>query len=185
MKNITLSLTLTFGFLFTTLTAFSQEGKQFPELRGVTLDNKSVTLPQDTKGGYTLVGLAFTQKSQEALETWAEPVYYEFIDPSDFTAMVYDDVKLYLTLMFTGLKQSMSDKAIKKIKEGTDEDLKPHVLVYEGKMGEYDDFLEFKKKDRDIPRFYVLDKEGKIVYATSGVYSEDKMDKISDLVEAD
>lgn len=158
----------------------AQKGKMFPELRGVTIDNKSITIPEDTKGKYTLVGIAFSQKSQEILETWADPVYHQFIEPSGLTMMVYD-VNLYLTLMFTGVKHAVSEKAIEKIKEGTDADLDKHVLIYEGKMGKYDNIL--KMKDKKTAYFFVLDKEGNIAYATSGPYSERKMDEIGDIIE--
>ena len=37
--------------------------------------------------------------------------------------------------------------------------------------------------EEDIPYFFVLDPEGRIVYATSGKYSEDKMDAIEEKIE--
>ena len=41
---------------------------------------KLVDLPNDTKGKYTLLGLAFSKKSEDDLNTWVEPVYWKFID---------------------------------------------------------------------------------------------------------
>lgn len=41
--------------------------------------------------------------------------------------------------------------------------------------------LDFEKKD--IPYFFVLDKEGRILYATSGRYSVAKMDEVEKVLE--
>jgi 5-dehydro-2-deoxygluconokinase len=41
--------------------------------------------------------------------------------------------------------------------------------------------LDFEKKD--IPYFFVLDKDGKIIFATSGSYSESKLDQIEEVIE--
>jgi hypothetical protein len=45
----------------------------------------------------------------------------------------------------------------------------------------YKEALDFEKKD--IPYFFVVDPEGKIVYATSGKYSEAKMAAIEENIE--
>ena len=41
--------------------------------------------------------------------------------------------------------------------------------------------LDFEKKD--VPYFFLLDQTGKIVYATSGAYSERKMDGITGAID--
>ena len=55
-----------------------------------------------------------------------------------------------------------------------------YLLFYEGDKT-YKDELNFEKKD--TPYFYVLDKTGKIVYATSGKYDDKKLEKIVDILE--
>ncbi len=62
-----------------------------------------------------------------------------------------------------------------------DPQLFPYILFYKGELKKYKEELDFEK--RDIPYFFVLDKEGKIVYATSGAYSAAKMDAIEDVIE--
>jgi hypothetical protein len=55
------------------------------------------------------------------------------------------------------------------------------VLFYKGELKPYKEALDFEKKD--IPYFFVLDKTGKIVYATSGKYTTAKMDQIENVLE--
>jgi predicted transcriptional regulator len=45
----------------------------------------------------------------------------------------------------------------------------------------YKEALDFEKKD--IPYFFVLDKDGKIVYATSGKYTSAKLDEVEEVLE--
>ena len=45
----------------------------------------------------------------------------------------------------------------------------------------YKEALDFER--RDIPYFFVLDPNGKILYATSGAYSESKMDEVEKVIE--
>jgi hypothetical protein len=40
-------------------------GKMFPEMEAETVEDKKVKLPQDTKGKFTLLGLAYSKKSEE------------------------------------------------------------------------------------------------------------------------
>jgi len=51
-------------------------------------------------------------------------------------------------------------------------------LFYKGSLDPYKKHL----KDKHKPYFFVLDDQGKIVYSTSGRYSEKKLDKIESLV---
>jgi predicted transcriptional regulator len=55
------------------------------------------------------------------------------------------------------------------------------VVVYKGELTAYKEIL--KMDDKTKPYIYVLDKEGKIVFVTSGAYTEDKMDEIDEYIE--
>jgi predicted transcriptional regulator len=81
--------------------------------------------------------------------------------------------------MFTGANESAYGPARKKFQD-MDKDLKPHVLFYKGEVSLYK--KELAMEDKDKPYFFVLDKEGKIIYTTSGAYSETKMEQIEELV---
>ncbi len=162
---------------------FSQvEGKSFPDMEAETVEDKVVSLPQDTQGKYTLLGLAYSKKSEDDLNTWFEPVYLKFIAENQglFASFGYD-VNVFFIPMFTGVKAAAAGSAKKKAAKNIDPRLLPHVLFYKGDLNTYKNALAFEKKD--VPYFFVLDEAGKIVYATSGAYSDGKMNEIESLLE--
>ena len=172
--------------IFCSNTSFAQVlGKQFPDMNTSTADGKVVDLPRDTKGKYTLLGLAFSKKSEDDLNTWMEPVFWKFIDKPEgkidqlFGNYQYD-VHVFFVPMFTGVKTAATKAAKRKALKKMDPRLIPSILFYKGKLKPYKDALDFKK--RDIPYFFVLDETGKIIYATSGRYTDEKMSKVEELV---
>jgi len=177
-------------FLFCILTfsiglssAFAQKGDMFPYLEGTTLTDQELKLPEDTKGKFTLIGMAYSKKSEDDLKTWFNPVYNTFIHKSSSSLFgdVGYDVNVFFIPMFTGVKQAAANTAEKQMKKKTDPKLLPHILFYKGDLKTYKEALDFEKKD--VPYFFVLDKDGKIVYATSGSYSDKKMKEVEDLME--
>lgn len=168
--------------LFLTVSFNLQTGKIFPSLTGETIAGKKVSIPTDTKGKYTLVGIAWSQKAQDDLETWFQPVYTMFIEKPDKDDLFNDpyDFNIYFIPVFSGANESMYGTAKKRLQDKLDPGLKPYVLLYKGSIAEYKKQLNMEDKDK--PYFFVLDPEGKIVYTTSGAYSEEKMDKIEQWV---
>ncbi len=160
-------------------------GSQFPSMNTSTADGKVVDLPKDTQGKYTLLGLAFSKKSEDDLNSWMEPVFWKFIDKPEgkidqlFGNYQYD-VNAYFVPMFTGIKTAATGTAKKQALKKMDSRLIPSILFYKGNLKPYKDALDFQQKD--IPYFFVLDKKGKIVYATSGSYSDEKMAKVEEIV---
>lgn len=161
---------------------FSQPpvGDVFPELKAETLDDKPISFPNDTKGKSTLICMAYSADAEKDLRTWYEPTYDKFIAKTELMADMYD-VNVYFIPMFTGVKAVGAAKAKKDMKESVQPDLQPHVVVYKGELEAYKDKL--KMEDKAKPYIYVLDKEGKIVFVTSGAYTEDKMDEIDEHIE--
>ena len=162
---------------------FSAAQTSFPDLEGITLEDKSMKLPNDTKGKMTLVGLAFSKKSDEDLRTWFEPAFRTFISPPKNSLIPVEeyDVNLVFIPMLKGAAKAASGKIVQKMKEGIDPRLHSYILVYEGGIGDYKDVLNFGAKD--VPYFYILDESGNILHNTSGEYSEEKFDEILALLE--
>lgn len=163
--------------------SYGQKGEIFPYLEGTTLSDKELVLPEDTKGKFTLIGMAYSKKSEDDLKTWFNPIYNTFLyKPSSslFGDAGYD-VNVYFIPMFTGVKKAAASTAERKMKKKTDPKLLPHILFYKGNLKTYKDALDFEK--RDVPYFFVLDKDGKIIYATSGAYSDKKLEAVEELVE--
>ncbi|WP_425391349.1 hypothetical protein [Ekhidna sp.] len=181
MKKISLVFVVVLASYFN---AFSQVGESFPEMEAETLTNEFVDIPKDISGKYSLIGIAFSKKAEDYLKGWFEPVYNQFIyknpnpGPFDFSF----DINTYFIPMFTGAKRPAYQKVMKKMKKTIDLRLQPNVVFYKGTLKEYKDALNFDGKD--IPYFYVIDPNGKIVYATSGRYTKQKMQEITDAVDS-
>lgn len=157
-------------------------GKVFPNMETETVEDKKVRLPDDTKGKYTLLGLAYSKKSEDELNSWFEPVYSKFIQKaSGLLAGMGYDVNVYFVPMFTGINAAATGTAKKKALKNMDPQLLPNILFYKGELKTYKEALDFERKD--IPYFFVLDPQGKIVFATSGAFSEEKMDQVEDAID--
>lgn len=174
---------LIFFCLMAPLLAWAQPtGKPFPALDAETVEDQKVTLPEHTRGKYTLLGLAYSKKAEDELNTWFSPVYNKFVRKADglMAGMGYD-VNVYFVPMFTGVNAAATGTAKKKAIKNVDPQLLPHILFYKGELKPYKEALDFEK--RDTPYFFVLDTEGKIVYATSGAFSQSKLDEIEDSIQ--
>ena len=157
-------------------------GKMFPDLQAETVDDKKVTLPLDTKGKYTLLGLAYSKKSEDELNSWFNPIFSTFIQKTKGLMAGFGyDVNVYFVPMFTGINAAATGTAKKKAAKDVDPQLLPYLLFYKGELKPYKEALDFEKKD--IPYFFVLDAGGKIVYATSGKYTAEKMEEIEAAIE--
>lgn len=156
-----------------------QVGKSFPSISGENYKDQVVTIPQDTRSKYTLIGMAYSKKSEDELKTWFQPIYQTFLNKSGKSSLFDEeiqDIHVYFLPMFTGVNQAAAGNAKKKMIQNLDKELLPHVLFYKGELKKYKDELDFEKKD--IPYFFLLDKQGRISHASSGSYSEAKLDEI-------
>lgn len=172
---------MVFISLFTA--GYAQVGKSFPEMEGESLTNQIINIPADLKGKYSIIGLAYSKKSEDALKTWFEPAYYQFIHkpekPSLFAGNY--DVNVYFVPMFTGAKRPAYKAVMNKVRKTIDEKLLPYVLFYKGELKKYKKELNFK--GNDVPYFFIIDKEGNIIHTTSGRYTDAKMSEITDYIE--
>lgn len=167
---------------FSSIASAQVVGKIFPLMDAETVEDKVVSLPQDTKGKYTLLGLAYSKKSEDELNGWFEPIFYKFIQKTKGLMAGFGyDVNVYFIPMFTGINAAATGTAKKKALKKVDPQLLPYILFYKGELKTYKEELDFEKKD--IPYFFVLDPEGKIIFATSGAYSESKLDQVEEVIE--
>lgn len=175
-------------FLFTIVLSYTssiaQIGDNFPAIKGETLEGKIIEIPGDTNDKFTLVGMAYSKKSEADLNTWFEPIYFKFIykseKPSLFSSFAYD-IHVYFIPMFTGVKTAAEKTVRRKALKNFDERLFPNILFYKGQLKPYKDALDFERKD--TPYFFVINKEGKIVYATSGIFTEEKLAEVEASIE--
>ena len=180
MKKISTSI---FLFLIT-LIIQAQVGKVFPDITGSTVKDEQITIPLQTNDKFTMVGMAYSKKAEQDLNSWFNPIYLKFIHkskkPNLFASFGYD-VNVFFMPMFTGVKAAAEGTAKKQALKKVDPRLFPHILFYKGELKKYKTELSFSKKD--VPYFFVINTEGKIVYQTSGAYSVDKMDEIESVLD--
>ena len=125
--------------------------------------------------------MAYSQKAEPLLKTWFQPAYDKFIAKRGMFDSFYD-VNIFFIPMFVGIKQSAHDSNMKKTRQKENKELFPHILYWKGKLEELKGDLNMDRKD--LPYFYVLDKEGKIIYSTTGRFTEKKMEEIEELLDA-
>ncbi|MCH2199546.1 MAG: hypothetical protein MK081_12265 [Flavobacteriales bacterium] len=176
MKNV-----LVLGLCLLSVMSFAQKGEQFPELQGESLEGTQITIPTDTGDKITIVGMAYSKKSEATLKTWYEPMFDKFVLKRGIMDHLYD-VNFYFIPMYTGAKKAAYDVSIKKMKESNRKDLFPYLLFYKGSMDPYVDVLKMDKKD--LPYLFIIDESGTIIYATKGLYSEKKMEEIEAALDA-
>jgi hypothetical protein len=167
---------LIFSFCFIQL-LYSQKGKPFPKLNGVTLSEKNVGVPF-LNGKQTIVAIAYHRHAEEELKKWLNPLYYTFIKKengkSQFDVSEIYDVNFAFIPMISGFKKIAED-----FKKGTQKEFWPYIIDTEKT-----DVSQLQKQlgvsDNKRPYFYVLDKDGKILEVQSGSFSESKMEKLED-----
>ena len=162
------------------LCSLAQKGSVFPEMQTKNADGKAITLPKAVNGKFSVIGMAYSQDAEQELATWYEPMYIRFVDKSGIFELVYD-VNLKLVLMFTGANQAAAGKVMKRMKAEADEELLNYVVFYQGELQTYKESL--KLKDKNKPYIFVLDHEGKIIYVTTGRFTDEKMEELAELVE--
>ena len=153
---------------------------QVPAFTGETLENKSVTIPQETSGKYTFLCFASSMKAQKDLESWMDPVYNKFIAKTGLMDEFYD-VNVFFIPVFKGSNASFEETARKKFNETAQADIKSHVLFCKGDLAEVSAALNIQNDN--IPYFFLLDMQGEIIYRTTGAFSEKKFDEIEDMIE--
>ena len=172
----TLFLFLT--ILFSTDT-FAQLNKIFPVMRCETADRKTVNLPEDTKGKYTFIGMAYSEKAEENLRSWYQPIYNKFIAKTGLMDSDYD-VNICFVPMFTGGKKALKNSAIAELIKSDNAELHPYILFYAGELEFYNTNLSLIEKDK--PYFFLLDKNGIVIFLEKGQFSEGKLERVEELI---
>ena len=157
-------------------------GKMFTSMEAETVEDKKVVLPDAVKGKYTLLGLAYSKKSEDDLNSWFQPVFEKFIQKTNGLMSGFGyDVNVYFVPMFTGVNAAATGTAKRKALKNIDPQLLPYILFYKGELKSYKEALDFERKD--TPYFFVLDADGKIVFATSGKFTTAKLDEVEEVIE--
>lgn len=151
----------------------------FPSLTGETADGKKISLPSDQSGGYTVIGLAYGRGAGPLLEEWYEPAYLRFIAKHGLFATSYE-CAVYFIPVFVGANKVAYGPSIKKFRDSAEPEIVDHVVFFNG---EFDAARQQLGLDRDnIPYFFVLDGQGRIIHRTEGAFSDEKLDAIEEVM---
>jgi hypothetical protein len=159
--------------------AFNSLSQILPEVKGETVENKSLTFPQDLKGKYSLLCFASSQKAESDLWSWLDPVYQRYIAKTGLMDDMYD-VNVFFVPVLTGTNVAFATTIKKKFKEAAQDDMKSHVLFCDKDGKEL--LKKLDMESNDVPYFILLDPEGKIIYRTNGRFTDEKFDAIDDLI---
>ena len=168
---------LFFSALMIASAGISQQ--QFPTMEGETATGSAITLPLKTSKEYTLVGMAYSQKAQPMLEEWFEPAYLRFIAKHGLFAGAYD-IDVFFVPLFVGLNKVAYEPSIRKFRQSADPEIVDHVLFSKAELDPLKAALGMAEKD--IPYFFLLDRQGRVVYRTQGAFSDEKLEAIEDFL---
>ena len=150
-----------------------------PSFSGTTAENKTISIPSCSKGKYVLICFASSKKAQADFESWLNPVYNRYIAKTGFMDDMFD-VDVFFIPIFGGAEGAMQATVKRRFIETAQKDLWPHLVFAESGLKET--LASLNMSNESVPYFFFLDKDGKIVYRTSGVFSEEKFDAIDELV---
>jgi hypothetical protein len=176
MKNLRLLII----FFLLALTQKLSSQTKLAEFTGTDLNGYKVDFPKDILGKKSLVGFAFSRKSQEDLESWAQPVYDEFIDKESLASLVYD-ANVYLIIVFNAANASFKGKLEKELKENILVEFFGNIILCEDDSKYIRTLM--KIDNEDIPILYALNEKGEITHHTVGHYSDRKMEVLSSFLE--
>ena len=147
---------------------------------GHTLNQKQLTFPLDTKGKFTILCFATSLKSQNYLQTWLDPIYQKYIAKTGIMDDAFD-VNVYFIPVLKTSSRHIQENIQRQFSDNTPNELRSHVVFSDSPAEPL--IAELKLSDESLPYIYLLDKNGNIIYKTSGAYTEDKFDAIDDLIE--
>lgn len=171
MRSLFLTIVTSFSVALTAQTTF-------PTLSGETASGKTITLPRTGKP-WTVIGLAYSQKASPLLEEWYEPAYLRFIAKHGLMAGSYD-ADVFFVPLFVGLNKTAYEPSMNKFRKSADPEIIDHVLFSKVDIEPLKAALDLT--DKDVPYFFVLDAQGKIVHREKGVFTDEKLESIEEVL---
>jgi hypothetical protein len=167
-------LMLCIGFVFP---SFSQT---FPTLQCENLNGKKINIPQDVSGKKTVVALALSAKAEKSLREWNQPLYNSLL--ADGLGGLMGGRMYDANVCFVGMVRGIAKLATGEIRERSrrniDKKLHEHFMLSEQDIDPL--ISETHITDKNEPQFFVLDKDGQIVYHTSGKFSDAKLNGLTE-----
>ena len=155
--------------------AINREGLHFPLVSGYNLDREEIELPRDFGGDLNLVIVPFQQYQQTIVNTWIPFAQQTEKDTPGF--MYYELPTIYNLPAF----------ARSFINEGMRAGI-PDQTARERTITLYIDKDPFKAaldiEDEDDIHLFLVNRQGEILWRTSGAYAESKADALRKVLES-
>jgi hypothetical protein len=146
--------------------------KVFPELKAECLSKKNITFPNDVLGKPSILAIVFESDAQKIVDTWIAPIMKKYSN---------NEVNYYEIPMISGNYKIMKSVIDNGMRSGVPKNLHDNVATYFGKLDEYKTNLMMP--DKNSCYIFLLDKEGKIKYISSGNASINKLEKLYNTVQ--
>jgi len=153
---------------------------KFPSLNCETLNGKKVAIPDDVKGKKSVIAIAMSAKAEKSLREWNTPLYNTLIADGMGGLMggrMYD-VNVCFVGMVHGIAKLATSEIRERTKKNVNKKLYDNFMLSEQNVSEFMNSLNLKNTDE--PLFFVLDSEGNIIYQTSGSFTDNKLNSITE-----
>ena len=173
-KYLILVLVLGLPILF----SFKQTNK-FPNITCTNLKDKQVVLPTDMQNKRTVIALMLSTKADKYMQNWSQPLYNSLM--ADGVGGMMSGNMYNANLCFVGAVKGLAKLAlpemIKKAQNQVDKKFHGNFMYTDTDI----DILmkSLNITDKSLPHFIVVEKDGSVIYQTSGAYTEDKLNDIT------
>ena len=173
MKKTLLSTIIVLCFSGNIYSADDVLNKKFPTITGISLSNNEVTFPDDIGGRVTVLSVAFKQKAQLCINTWADELLPKYgIDK---------DVQYYEIPMLGGQWTIARDWIDGGMRGGVPKPLHDFTVTYYGPLRQYYKSLGIGSKKSCY--IYVLDKSGIVKGRFDGYSTPEQIEELFKLVD--
>ncbi len=153
-------------------------GETFPSVETEMISGQIVNLPGDFSQEFVLVGIGTSKKAEDDLRTWQTPIYNKFVAKTGMMDDMYDVQVCFLPL-FTGASKAAKPKVMKRLKENNESLVVDHLYVYAGDRAP---FKEFGLTQRSTPYFFLLNRDGVVLWQAKGDFRQSYFDEIEDIL---
>jgi ATP10 protein len=148
-------------------------GKRFPTVSAKTLAKRCVRFPEETKRKVGLVFVAFEQGAQQDINSWVGPFIGDVLNN--------DAVSYYEIPMISGAYKPVSRFIDGGMRGGVPKDLHDRTATFYGKRADF--FESMAITDQSRAYLFMLSRDGRIVFRTSGPATTEKISAARDALE--
>ena len=148
--------------------------KPFPKIEGISLSGDKVTFPDILVGKPSVLAVAFRQKAQKCINTWADELLLKYgIDKS---------INYYEIPMLGGQYTMARNWIDGGMRGGVPKPLHDYTVTYYGPLRSYFKSLDISSKGDCY--MYVLNSEGVVVDRHNGYSTEKRLTEMFNLIDS-